>query len=118
MPENLIRRVRIMKALRDFPDAPKRTLARALHAENAALFPSIEAARCLIGTITGARGSVSKKVADKSLCRPKGVSGADAWEGMMPESWSEPIEPFIFRLRFGACWCFRIFTYRSTISTR
>ena len=94
-PENVLRRKRIVKALKDYPDTPTRTIARALHAENTALFPSIDLTRDLIRTLRGARGKNSETASDKSLFRPKGVAGADAWEGMMPESWSEPIEPFI-----------------------
>lgn len=94
-PENLLRRKRIVKALKDFPEAGNRTIARALHAENTALFPSIEIARGLVCTIRGAKGKSSAKLVDKSLFRPKGVSGVDTWEDLMPESWSEPIVPFI-----------------------
>ena len=94
-PENVLRRKRIVKVLKDFPLAPKRTLARGLHEEDPALFPSVEIARGLIRTVTGAHGVTSKRMADKSLFRAKGVAGADAWERLMPESWSEPILPFI-----------------------
>lgn len=95
-PENVMRRKAIVAALKKFPKAPKRTIARMLHEQDTALFPSIENTRSLIRSLTGAHGkSHADNIADKSLFRPKGVAGADAWEGMMPESWSEPIEPFI-----------------------
>lgn len=94
-PENVLRRKRIAKAVKDFPQAPKRTLARVLHAEDPLLFPSVNGARNIIQAMMGSKGKDSITARDKSLFRPKGVSGADPWEDLMPESWSEPIDPFI-----------------------
>lgn len=95
-PENTIRRAEIVKALKKYPGMPARTMARMLHKGDPALFPSLESTRSLIRVVTGTSGENKRKaIVDKSLFRPKKVSGADPWEDMMPESWSEPIVPFI-----------------------
>jgi predicted phosphodiesterase len=95
-PENTIRRAEIVKALKKYPGMPARTMARMMHKGDPALFPSIESTRSLIRVVTGTSGESKRKaIVDKSLFRPKKVSGADPWEDMMPESWSEPIVPFI-----------------------
>jgi predicted phosphodiesterase len=96
LPENKLRREAAVKALKKYPHPfPKRTIARILHTADPALFPSIDTARNTLMTLTGTRGKSSDKVVDKTYFRPKGVSGADPWEDLMPESWSEPIDPFI-----------------------
>lgn len=90
-----MRREAVVRALKKYPKSPRRSIARLLHEKDPALFPSIENARRLVRVLTGSGGKESTRVADKSLFRPKGVSGGDAWEDLMPESWSEPIEPFV-----------------------
>lgn len=82
--------------LRMYPKLPKQTLARLIMKEQPNLFNTLEQARSSIRLHTGAHGKRNHKYTkDKDLFRAKGTSGEDPWESLMPESWSEPIEPFI-----------------------
>lgn len=92
--ENEERRKALVALLKQYPTHPKLTLAKIAHKQDPALFPSVDATRRLIQTLTGVNGKKSQALKDKSLFRPKGVAGADPWEAMMPDTWAEPLEPF------------------------
>lgn len=86
----------VSEYVRRYPNMPKRTLAALIMREQPGLFTSLESARSCVRTYTGANGKSHFPSAVKhGIVRPKGVAGADAWAAMMPDSWSEPISPFV-----------------------
>lgn len=86
----------VMDYLRRHPAMPRLTLAKLIMKEQPGLYANITSCRSAIQYYTGAQGDKSRTHPVKhGLMRPKGMAGADAWEAMMPESWSEPIIPFV-----------------------
>jgi predicted phosphodiesterase len=78
------------------PDLPKQTIARLMMKEQPGLFATLEQARSAVRLNTGAHGKKNRmEASDKDLFRPLGRSGDDSWKSLMPESWAEPIEPFV-----------------------
>jgi predicted phosphodiesterase len=80
-----------------FPKAQSKTLARRLHNDHPASFPTIETARSCIRDARGNRGKRARGcVSDKSAFRRPGKSGELP---PIPESSSEPWEPFVLEAR-------------------
>ena len=79
-----------VEALKEYPDMPLRTLARLLMTQHPQMFTSIEATRRMLRGYAGSGGKHMEPLARKhGVRREKGVSGADPWNDMMPESWME-----------------------------
>lgn len=79
-----------------YPTMPKQTIARLIMKEHPGLFNTLGACRDRVKYYTGAHGKKSLRAAEVyGQPRPKGAADANAWADLMPESWSEPIEPFI-----------------------
>lgn len=78
------------------PDMPRRSLARLIMQNEPGLFNTLEEVRSAVRLYTGSRGQASQIAAVRyGVLREKGKAGEDPWEDMMPESWAEPIEPFV-----------------------
>jgi predicted phosphodiesterase len=84
----------VVEYVRRYPKLPKQTIAKLIMQEQPGLFPSLEAARKRVRDYCGV-GSSTMNPDKHGTRRAKGVSGADAWADLMPESWAEPIEPFV-----------------------
>lgn len=78
---------------RKFPKAQKKTLARKLHADYPALFPTIERARDSVRYYCGARGAKHRKsVAGRSTVRPLGKAGELP---PLPDATEDDWQPFV-----------------------
>lgn len=79
--------------IRRYPKLPKRTIARIMHAEHPTMFTSIDNARTIVKDYSGANGIARrngklrvKKMAERNITRPLGMSGEDPWKDMMPST--------------------------------
>jgi UDP-2,3-diacylglucosamine pyrophosphatase LpxH len=82
--------------LKDHPTMPLLTLAKLMHKEEPKVFTDVEQTRRMLRGYTGAGGKTTRIDPDKhGTRRVKGVSGADAWKEMMPESQHESLEPWV-----------------------
>lgn len=85
-----------LEYVRRFQGRPKRDIARILHKDHPLLFLTVDDARNAVAYYTGSQGALSRKVAKREgTARPLKSSSAEAWDDMIPESWSEPILPFV-----------------------
>lgn len=85
------------KVCRRYPDMPARTLARKLHEDNPALFPTIEDARRSVRVVFGVCGKrYRKQTAKLGTARPPRKAGAVP---PLPESVDEPWEPFVLNAK-------------------
>lgn len=79
------------EACAQFPDSDTRTIARMLHSQHAALFPSVEKARGMVRNIRGNRGDAArKKSTDKTLYRTNGKAGQVRLPEFIQQDW-EPL---------------------------
>lgn len=83
-----------------FPDAPARTLARKLHADNPALFPNVERARDAVRIVFGAHGKKHRHIPSAKLKRPGRKAGEVP---PLPESVATSWEPFVLDARRTLC---------------
>jgi hypothetical protein len=85
----------VLDYIKRHPKLPRQTLAKLVMKEQPGLYANLTACRSAVQYYTGAQGEKSRIHPVKhGVIRPKGIAGADAWEEMMPESWSEPVVPF------------------------
>ena len=93
----------VVEYLRKHPTMPKLALAKLIFKDHPDLFPGgVEACRKQILTYTTAKPGSGKRPNMHSdlakrygTARPSGKSGEDAWQALMPDSWSEPRTPFV-----------------------
>lgn len=89
--------------LKKYPNLPILTIAKKLHKDHPKLFPAVESTRTILREYAGKIGNEKAPTGggrrtnpDKyGTRRPKGVSGGDAWEALMPESLAEDFKPWI-----------------------
>jgi hypothetical protein len=79
-----------------FQGRPKRQIAKVLHKDHPDLFLTLNAAESAVNYYTGSLGKKNRKYAQREgTIRPLLASPEQAWDAIMPESWSEPIPPFV-----------------------
>src|SRR5688500_16936564 len=87
----------VIELLKKYPDAPARTLAKRLHDDNPALFPTIDRARSSVRYALGQMGARNRRRASTSkFLRPARKAGELP---PLPESSDKPWEPFILDAR-------------------
>lgn len=104
----------VLELLKTFPDAPARTLAKRLHDDNPALFPTIERARTAVRYALGQHGRKNRSMA--KLPRPARKAGelpplpdfeVESWEPFAIDArrnlvFSDPHIPFTSRVALEA----------------
>lgn len=81
-----------LELLERMPDISNRIAAKKLHMDNPSVFPNIENARTLIRAIRGSAGNMKNK---KSWTPVEKFVRKTPWQGLMPKSTAEVLEPVV-----------------------
>lgn len=84
----------VVEYIKKYPDRPKMWIGKKLHKDHPSMFPDAEAARKMVVTYSTKNPKNRVRTDLHGSIREKGVSGKDAWENFMPDSWSEELAPF------------------------